>query len=459
MRVPVSTYRLQVTEEFDLFEVARRLPYLHDLGADWVYLSPLLAAETRSTHGYDVVAHDQIDPSRGGAAGPGRGGRRGAPARDGRARSTSCPTTSASPRRATTPWWWDLLEHGRESAYAEAFDIDWDAGAGRIRIPVVGDDDDGLDQRSRTARCATTSTASRWRPAPPRVEEQHYELVHWKVADDGLNYRRFFAVNTLAGVRVEDPRRARATPTSRSGAGSTRASSTGCGWTTPTACATRAATSTTSPTLTGGAYVLVEKILEPGERLPTSWATAGTTGYGALGLVDRVLTDSQGQARSTPSRPGSAAPRSTGTQLIHDTKRAVADGILRSEVNRVTRELVAAGVHVDHGTIADAVAELAACFPVYRSYLPEGREHLDQAFAPARQPPTRPGAGARRARRRPSPTPSHPPAQRFQQTTGAVMAKGVEDCAFYRVLAAHLAQRGRRRPERVLARVVPTSTR
>ena len=69
MRTPSSTYRLQITERFDLFEAARRLPYLHALGADWVYLSPLLAAETGSDHGYDVVAHDRIDPARGGAEG------------------------------------------------------------------------------------------------------------------------------------------------------------------------------------------------------------------------------------------------------------------------------------------------------------------------------------------------------------------------------------------------------
>ena len=66
--------------------------------------------------------------------------------------------------------------------------------------------------------------------------------------------------------------------------------------------------------LTGGAYVLVEKILEPGETLPTSWATAGTTGYDALAELDRVLTDPPGRRRSTRSRPGCAAARSTGTR-------------------------------------------------------------------------------------------------------------------------------------------------
>ena len=69
MRIPSSTYRLQITEEFDLVAASRRLAYLRDLGVDWVYLSPLLAAEPGSTHGYDVVAHDHVDASRGGAEG------------------------------------------------------------------------------------------------------------------------------------------------------------------------------------------------------------------------------------------------------------------------------------------------------------------------------------------------------------------------------------------------------
>ena len=69
--MPTSTYRVQVTAEQDLPAVARLLPYLHDLGVDWVYLSPLLAAEPGSDHGYDVVAPDRVDASRGGASGRG----------------------------------------------------------------------------------------------------------------------------------------------------------------------------------------------------------------------------------------------------------------------------------------------------------------------------------------------------------------------------------------------------
>src|ERR1700755_622442 len=69
MRVPASTYRLQITADFTLYDAASALPYLHDLGVDWVYLSPILRAEPGSPHGYDVVDHTRVDPARGGAEG------------------------------------------------------------------------------------------------------------------------------------------------------------------------------------------------------------------------------------------------------------------------------------------------------------------------------------------------------------------------------------------------------
>ena len=163
-RRPTSTYRLQITADFDLFEATRRLPYLHDLGVDWVYLSPLLQAEPGSTHGYDVVAFDRVDASRGGAE--------GLAALSAEARrlgmgvlvdivpnhvgvATPRPTRGGGTSSRTDP----TREH------AEAFDIDWDFGHGKLRIPVLGDDDEGRDRDRRRRSSATTSTASRWRPA------------------------------------------------------------------------------------------------------------------------------------------------------------------------------------------------------------------------------------------------------------------------------------------------------
>ena len=99
---PVSTYRLQVTEDFDLLEAAKQLTYLRELGVDWVYLSPLLASESGSSHGYDVADHRAIDPSRGRAS----QGWPPFPARPVASAwaswSTSSPITSASRRRGRT---------------------------------------------------------------------------------------------------------------------------------------------------------------------------------------------------------------------------------------------------------------------------------------------------------------------------------------------------------------------
>ncbi|MGD9958634.1 malto-oligosyltrehalose synthase [Nocardioides sp.] len=491
---PVSTYRFQISKDFDLFEATRRLSYLHDLGVDWVYLSPLLAAEVGSNHGYDVVSHDRIDPDRGGAE--------GLAALSAEAKRLGMGVLVdivpnhvgvASPHLNT--WWWDLLQHGRSSVRADTFDVDWDAGGGRIRIPVAGDDD-----RSPTGgpiahlSLADTPTGPELRyhdhrfPIAPGTaddgadpntvhDRQHYEIVNWRVADSGLNYRRFFAVNTLAAVRVEDP--------------AVFAEShveikrwfdeelvDGLRVDHPDGLRDPEGYLADLAEITGNAYVLVEKILEPGERLPATWSTEGTTGYDALAFIDRVLTDPAGQASLDALETRLGGARVDWHDLIHDTKRTGADPILNSVVQRITRELSVALDHsvveldrrrgsvphsvveVDHSVaevhdsvvevhdsvvevhdsvvelvettaIADAVAELLACFPVYRSYLPGGREHLDEALALARS--HRPELGTAFDTIAPIlGDPASAAARRFQQTSGMVMAKGVEDCAFYR---------------------------
>ena len=262
--------------------------------------------------------------------------------------------------------------------------------------------------------------------------------MHWKVADAGLNYRRFFAVNTLAAVRVEDPQ-VLADSHVEIRRWFDEGLVDGLRVDHPDGLRDPRGYLDDLAAITGGAYVLVEKILEPGERLSPSWATAGTTGYDALGLVDRVLTDPQGHSALDALETGLRGDPVDWQDLIHGTKRAVADGILRSEVNRITRELQAPGVStgstdvasLSAELVADAVAELLACFPVYRSYLPEGRKHLDHALAQARS--HRPDlADVLDVLAPVLGDPASAPALRFQQTSGMVMAKGVEDCAFYR---------------------------
>ena len=425
---PVSTYRLQITADFDLFEAARRLPYLHDLGVDWVYLSPLLEAEAGSGHGYDVVRHDRVDESRGGAA--------GLAALSAEARRLGMgvlvdivPNHVGIATPVPGTWWWDVLEHGERSTYASYFDIDWAAGDGKVLLPVLGEGDEGsVEVRDEQVRYHDLRLPLA--PGTTSPDEQHYRLVDWRRGNTELNYRRFFTVTSLAGIRVEVPEVFDASHVEirrwfDEGLVDGLRVDHPDGLRDPAGYLDRLAG------LTGSAYVVVEKILEPGEELPSSWATAGTTGYDALALVDRVLTDPSGSAVL-----GELAGDLDYEALVHDTKRAVVDGPLRAEVRRIVRDATPV---VEEGALRpsrnpgleDAVAELLACFPVYRSYLPAGRAHLHEAFALARH--HRPDLEAAFAGLEPVlGDPEAAAAKRFQQTSGMVMAKGVEDCAFYR---------------------------
>jgi len=463
MKTPISTYRFQIRESFDLNAAADTLQYVRDLGADWVYFSPLLQAEEGSDHGYDVTDHSRIDSSRGGAEGL-KNAADVAHSLGLGVLVDIVPNHVGVATPVQSIWWWDLLTHGLESKYAEAFDVDWEFGGGKVRLPVLGDGDGELD----TLEIADAPDGSgakelhyydnRFPIAPGTAdddadaktvhERQNYELVNWRRADAELNYRRFFAVNTLAGIKVEVP-----WVFDESHAEIVR-------WFTeglvdglrvdhPDGLFDPGEYLESLAAATGGAYVLVEKILEGDERMPSEWKTAGTTGYDALATLDRVFVDPDGQdgldVLDSRLRGRDEHSPVSWEDMIHGTKRAIADGILRSEVLRLTRLLegvepdpvptegVAApeSVGSTDDRLADAMAELLACFPVYRSYLPFGREHLDEAVERAKH-------------YRPDlvdaidllvPTLSdvaHPAARRFQQTSGMVMAKGVEDTAFYR---------------------------
>jgi (1->4)-alpha-D-glucan 1-alpha-D-glucosylmutase len=436
-RIPRSTYRLQITPEFTLSDAADLVPYLHRLGADWVYLSPVLQAEAGSQHGYDVTDHSRVDRE--------RGGEEGLDAVVAAVREAGMgllvdivPNHVGVASPAQNPWWWDLLKHGRESRYAEAFDVDWEAGDGRLLIPVLGDDSTAdltvegdelvyFDHRYPIA----PGTAG----DDPQVvhDRQHYRLVDWRLESTDLNYRRFFAVSTLAAVRVEVP-----AVFDESHAEIRRWFDEGLvdglrvdhpdGLADPGGYIERLAE------LTGGRYVLIEKILEGDEPLHPDWRSAGTTGYDALAVVDRVFVDPAGEEPLTALADRLRGSEQPYSELIHDTKRAVADGILQSEVRRLARDLLRAGgipSTDDVAVLRDGIAELLACFPVYRSYLPDGTEAWHEALEAAKG--HRPDLSVAldelaEAFQRVGTAGSI----RFQQTSGMVMAKGVEDCAFYR---------------------------
>jgi (1->4)-alpha-D-glucan 1-alpha-D-glucosylmutase len=437
--VPAGTYRLQVTADFTLDDAASVAGYLADLGVTHAYSSPLLRSAAGSTHGYDTVDHAHIDEPRGGRAGLDRFV--SALHEHGLGLVLDLvPNHMGVSDPAESGWWWDLLQHGRESAHADAFDVDWDFGGGRVRIPVLGSADDvsklevvdgELRYYDNRFPIAPGTEPSPTHPATPQEvhDRQHYELVDWRRADDQLNYRRFFAINTLAGLRVEDPEVFRATHAlivelvENGSVDALRIDH-------PDGLADPKGYLDALAAATGNRWTVVEKILEPGEELPESWQTAGTTGYDALTEVDDVLVDPAGEAAITALDTELAGSPVDYAQLVRMCKREVTDGMLGSEVARLHR-IVGELPGVPAEQVTEGLAELLASFPVYRSYLPDGRAYLDETVAAVKQ-------------RRPELTAAvdalHPLlgqagselATRFEQTSGPVMAKGVEDSAYYR---------------------------
>ncbi|MGO2111539.1 MAG: alpha-amylase family glycosyl hydrolase, partial [Pseudoclavibacter sp.] len=209
---------------------------------------------------------------------------------------------------------------------------DGDAPAADDRDP--NDDSGARDEPDAVVRNLVTGDAA------TRVHaRQHYRLVHWRQGDFKLNYRRFFTVTGLAGVCVEKPDVFDATHDTilrlvRDGYIDGLRIDHPDGLRDPDGYLERLADRT------GGIYVVVEKILEPGERLEASWATAGTTGYDALGEIDRILTDPDGEgtlddiAAARAAGPDGAEPEAWGA-LVHRMKRQVTDDSLHAEVRRI----------------------------------------------------------------------------------------------------------------------------
>lgn len=445
MRTPRSTYRLQLTPEFTFDAARAQLPYLAKLGVDWVYLSPILQSASGSQHGYDVVDPTRVDEARGGREGFERFARAAHEAGMG-VLVDIVPNHMGIAVPRENPWWWDVLAHGRAAEHADFFDIDWEAGDGRILVPVIGDDDMPQTPGDPVGNLAVDRDAGVLRYwdlefplAPGSADDgadarevhrrQHYRLVHWRVGDWKLNYRRFFTITTLAGLRVEDPRvwdaaHAEILSWVREGLVDGLRIDHPDGLRDPAGYLARLRDAT------GGVYVSVEKILEPGEQLPDDWPCAGTTGYDALAEYERVLIDPEGLA-DLGDCAAALSTRDTDDwpTLVHAMKREVTDGPLQAEIARVARELAADGVEGDD--VVDALSEIAACMPVYRTYLPHGAHVLQRAALDAAdwRPDLRGtidrvlGVLA---------DPARPAALRWQQTTGMVMAKAVEDRAFYR---------------------------
>jgi (1->4)-alpha-D-glucan 1-alpha-D-glucosylmutase len=430
---PLSTYRLQMrSDSFTFADAEDLLPYLEDLGVSHLYLSPILTAAQGSTHGYDVTDATMVSAALGGA--------------DGFARLSSAarsrgmglivdivPNHVGVEKPQQNPWWWDVLQHGRGSAYSSYFDIDWDLDGGRIVLPVLGSDDDVADlevdgdvlRLGDLVYPIAPGTGSG--PGSEVHDRQHYRLTGWRSGRCG--YRRFFSITSLAGLRQEDRVVFDATHVEverwfREGLVD------GVRIDHPDGLSDPAGYLEWLRQLAGPeAWIVIEKILAVDEALEPTLDVAGTTGYDALREIGGVFIDPAGTGRLTDLFGANGVAYDALPEVARRLKADAATNTLNSELDRVRRTIVAA-TGTDHPDLPDAVATLISHIDVYRSDYQALSAVLPAAFSDTTS--ERPELAAPLAIVAAALAVSTEANVRLQQLCGAATAKSMEDCLFYR---------------------------
>ncbi|MFI7170503.1 malto-oligosyltrehalose synthase [Rhodococcoides fascians] len=445
MPLPTSTYRLQLRgDAFTLADASDVVDYLHDLGVSHLYLSPILTATDGSTHGYDVTDTSTVSAALGGRDALTRLHTRAAEVGMGIIVDIVPNHVGVEDPRQNA-WWWDVLRRGRDSEFATYFDIDFAADNGvdgKIAIPVLGSASDVAEltvDRSEDEPLLAfyehrfpIADGTDGDDAQAVHDRQAYRLVSWSAGLIG--YRRFFSVNGLAGVRQEDldvftdSHRQVASWIEDGLIDGLRVDH-------PDGLADPAGYLTELRGLLGpDRWLVIEKILADGEPLDESLPVDGTTGYDALAAVGGIFVDPEGAPALTALsqvRSGIAYDDETLHETELDLKTAVARGDLSPEVRRLARAVVReSGTSIELESVIDAIVAVVAAVPVYRTdYAPLAGVLPGVVAAIGEEQPEL--AGGLDALTTALIAGTESPV-RFDQVCGAVTAKGVEDCLFYR---------------------------
>lgn len=450
MMLPVATYRLQLRDGLGFAEAETFLPHLKHLGISHLYLSPIFTAATGSTHGYDITRPDQIDPVLGGAAGFARLSDAARAAEIGIILDIVPNHTAFS---LENPWLWDVLHRGRDSQYARHFDIDWDI-EGRIVLPWLSETFAALAAsdavRRQGDRLVVGDLAIPLRDNVHRqdVNElhdiQHWRLAHWSAERDAITHRRFFNVTGLIGMRIEDQMvfddmHRCVLELVRNGQVQALRVDHIDGLADPEGYLHRLRAAV------GDTPIWVEKILTGDEILPPVWPVQGTTGYEAATMIARLLTDAQGAARLIRRWQHDTGSASDFHDQLLQAKHEVLRRDLAAELRRLiglaqaalTQDLdIAAGEEA----LREVFIALLVAFPRYRSYLTPRVASADDlalmgnVLADAATGLRDDGLLRRIADfiLRPDNSAQIALQRRFQQVTGALLAKSHEDTAGFR---------------------------
>jgi (1->4)-alpha-D-glucan 1-alpha-D-glucosylmutase len=299
-------------------------------------------------------------------------------------------------------------------------------------------------------------------PLHDLLESQAFRLAYWRVASDDINYRRFFDVNDLAALRVENEAVFEAThrlvlQLIGSGALDGLRIDHADGLYDPLGYFRRLTGRVSQVTASAGGrsvYLVAEKITASFERLPPDWPVHGETGYHFANVVSRLLVDAGSKARMGRIYRAFVGEPRQWPDIAYECQHRVLRRSLASELNTVAN-LLTRIAHDDRRTrdftlnsLRQALAEVIACFPVYRTYVTDSvtetdRRYIDWAIAAARRRASSteqpvldfvrgalllelaaPTESARARMRR--------FAMKFQQITAPITAKGIEDTALYR---------------------------
>jgi (1->4)-alpha-D-glucan 1-alpha-D-glucosylmutase len=431
MTPPRATLRLQLHRGFTLDDAAAQVPYAAALGMSHLYLSPILTARTGSQHGYDVVDPTRVNPELGGEQALRRLAHEAQRHGLGIIADIVPNHMAIGPQN---PWWMDVLRHGQVSAFAKYFDIDWKPPNrqlhGKIAMPILGRPygealaagEINLHRENSRAYIRyfdhflplAESTIDRpqdsnhdFDPASEAgrerlhflLEQQHYRLMSWRSANDEINWRRFFDINELAALRVEDDEVFEAVHAlifqlyADGVLDGVRIDHVdGLAYPGAYCRKLRQRFRALQPQRPGNkaqapAYLIVEKILSREETLPAEWETDGTTGYDFMDEISALQHAAPGEqalnalwvrashrSASFPAEEllarGQILQRSFAAQ--HEALVQAFDAVARSDLR--TRDIAS-------GALRRCLAEILGHFPVYRTYaLPGHASAADEAF-------------------------------------------------------------------------------
>ncbi len=458
----IATYRVQLRNGVGLADVQAQIPRLKELGISHIYLSPVFQAADGSTHGYDVIDPDMVDPVIGGDEGF------VALADAAREAGLGIVLDIVPNHMAFTPenpYLADVLLQGRESIYAPMFAIDWEEGP--LHFPILDGKPadllaDGHIGLAGSAQAPMLRVYDRHFPlrlsADQRIDwddeldadglarllaEQHWSIGDWR-DESQIRHRRFFNISSLIGVRQEDPNVFALThrwiiEQVRAGRVQGLRVDHIDGLAQPAAYLHRLRKAV------GVTPIWVEKIVKQDEALPIGWPVQGMSGYELMTPITRFLTCAEGL--STMRYGAETAVPSNVAAEVRAVRAELLASTFAPELDRVTRSAMRAlagdasdGKRSNSAAIRAAIAQLAMHWPVYRSYVADGlplTPRQKAAFETVKQDrmPSEALASISYLLSAPDDRPARIFAARFEQLTGALTAKSEEDTVFFRAVS------------------------